>query len=97
MQRISRKAARKQRDFTANRRTPVGFRWRQGGQPRTLPLPAMPANIQSLMNPALALPSPAALPQSSGPFMSQSEQERWNVDAPSLDAADRFGLVKISK
>src|SRR5262245_32065929 len=48
------------------------------------PLPDIPWKIHWLIKPILALPSPASLPQSSGPFISTSEQDRWKVDSPSL-------------
>ena len=35
----------------------------------------------------LSLPSPSRLPQSSGPFMSSSEHDRWKVDSPILPVA----------
>src|SRR5919109_731008 len=54
----------------------------------TCPLPTRPTKTQSLMNPVLPLPSPAALPQSSVPSMSSSEHERWNVNVPSFEVMD---------
>ena len=56
----------------------------------------MPSNFHWLMKPASPLASPAILPQSSGPFMSASEQDRWKSDAPILVLVPALKISQIT-
>ena len=61
-------------------------------------LPLSPLKIQVLIYVVVVvLPFPAALPQSSGPFISTSEHDRWKVEFPSLQLESIAAQVNTSK
>jgi hypothetical protein len=56
----------------------------------------IPSSSQSLINPDLSLPLPCRLPQSSRPFMSLSEHDRWNIGSPILTLVPASKISQIT-